>query len=339
MDKKILVLGYFGYNNNQLDGQTVKTRDVYRLLAESYPNCEVVYFDTQDLKYNKLSVIKMFRRACRCNDLVYLPAHNNLKYIFPFLFFLSKIFRFKIHYFVVGGWLSNYIKQLPLHRNLLKRIKGVHVETKRLKSELETIHGFKNVDIFPNFRFFDFEPETHQSEKFKIVFMARVNRQKGLDWIFELAEHIAGNNLSAEISITFFGPVNEDDKDYFFNKVANYDFMEYKGELQPDEIYRTLCHYDLMLLPTHYYTEGLPGSIVDAYISGIPVIATEWLNAREFIEDGKTGFVIPFENGQKNLIERVIYLRDNPEVLTAMKQQALIKRLEFTPPSNIHLII
>lgn len=32
--KSILVIGYFGYNTGQLDGQTVKTRDVYRLTIE-----------------------------------------------------------------------------------------------------------------------------------------------------------------------------------------------------------------------------------------------------------------------------------------------------------------
>ena len=35
---KVLVLGYFGYQTNQLDGQTVKTRDVYRLAKELRQN-------------------------------------------------------------------------------------------------------------------------------------------------------------------------------------------------------------------------------------------------------------------------------------------------------------
>ena len=30
--KKVLVLGYFGYRSNQLDGQTIKTRNIMRLL-------------------------------------------------------------------------------------------------------------------------------------------------------------------------------------------------------------------------------------------------------------------------------------------------------------------
>lgn len=40
---KILVLGYFGYQTNQLDGQTVKTRDLYRLAKEQLTDCDVEF--------------------------------------------------------------------------------------------------------------------------------------------------------------------------------------------------------------------------------------------------------------------------------------------------------
>lgn len=39
-----------------------------------------------------------------------------------------------------------------------------------------------------------------------------------------------------------------------------------------------------MLLPTHYYTEGLPGSVLDAYMSGIPIIVSRWKHASEFVK-------------------------------------------------------
>ena len=49
--KRILVLGYFGYNTNQLDGQTVKTRDIYRLVEEQAGG-KVDYYDTEDFQFN-----------------------------------------------------------------------------------------------------------------------------------------------------------------------------------------------------------------------------------------------------------------------------------------------
>ncbi len=332
MKLKCLVLGFFGYNTNQLDGQTVKTRDIFKLIRLQYPKEIIKFYDTQDFKFNKWSIFKMFWRVCSCKNLVYLPANNNLKYIFPIIFFLSTFLRFKIHYFVVGGWLSSFIKNLPMHRWMLKHIKGIHVETNRLKNDLESQYGFENVDIFPNFRFFDFTPNPVENKELRLVFMARIMREKGLDWIFELAEYISNNSLSKNISITFFGQINEPDSAYFFSEIEKYDFVSYKGALQPNEIHRTLSQYDVLLLPTHFYTEGLPGSIVDAYISGIPVIASEWINAREFVDDGKSGFIVPFENGQNELINRVILLNSDRKLLKEMQLYALNKRKEFTPP-------
>lgn len=336
--KRILVLGYFGYLTNQLDGQTVKTRDVYRLATEQSGDYSVDYFDTQDLKKNKLLVLRMFWKVIHCDTLFYLPAQNNLKVFFPIIFVFSRLFKFNIHYFVVGGWLREYLTKLPIHRFMLRRINGIHAETKRLKNELEDYYGFNNVDIFPNFRFFEFNPKSSESEKLRIVFMARVIKQKGLDWIFDLADYISAYKLQDKYSITFFGPETDEEKEYFESNVAKYEFVEYRGPLQPEEIHETLSKYDVMLLPTHFYTEGLPGSIVDAYISGIPVIVTEWKHSHEFVDDGKSGFIVPFENGKQQLIDRVLSLETDRILLRNMKANALIKRREFAPPKLDNLM-
>ena len=336
--KRILVLGYFGYLTNQLDGQTVKTRDVYRLATEQSGDYSVDYFDTQDLKKNKLLVLRMFWKVIHCDTLFYLPAQNNLKVFFPIIFVFSRLFKFNIHYFVVGGWLREYLTKLPIHRFMLSRINGIHAETKRLKNELEDYYGFNNVDIFPNFRFFEFNPKSSESEKLRIVFMARVIKQKGLDWIFDLADYISAYKLQDKYSITFFGPETDEEKEYFESNVAKYEFVEYRGSLQPEEIHETLSKYDVMLLPTHFYTEGLPGSIVDAYISGIPVIVTEWKHSHEFVDDGKSGFIVPFENGKQQLIDRVLSLETDRILLRNMKANALIKRREFAPPKLDNLM-
>lgn len=335
---KVLVLGYLGYLTNQLDGQTVKTRDVYRLAKEQLNDCTVDYFDTQELKKNKLLVLKMFWKVMCCNTLFYLPAHNNLKVFFPVIFILSQFFRFRIHYFVVGGWLREYLTHRAIHRFMLSRIKGIHAETKRLKKELEDYYHYKNVDIFPNFRFFDYNPKPSESDKIRIVFMARVMKQKGVDWIFDMADYIKKNGLQEKFSITFFGPEDNEDKQYFESNVAKYGFVEYRGALQPNEIHETLSNYDVMLLPTHFYTEGLPGTVVDAYISGIPVIVTEWKHSHEFVDDGKSGFIVPFENGKQQMIDRVISLEKDRNLLRRMKANALIKRMEFAPPKLENLI-
>ena len=57
--------------------------------------------------------------------------------------------------------------------------------------------------------------------------------------------------------------------------------------------YETLSKYDVMLFPTYWDGEGFPGIAIDAYISGLPIIASDWSMNKEVVEDGKTGFIIP----------------------------------------------
>lgn len=334
MKKNILVLGYFGYHNNQLDGQTVKTRDLFRLIKEQSLGCSVKKFDTQDFKYDKSSIMKMLIEICKCKILIYLPAHNNLKYIFPFIFVLSKILNIQIHYFVIGGWLKEYLMNLPIHRWMLAKIKGIYVETQLMKKSLIHTYGLNNVKLFPNFRFFDFTPKPrNESTKLNLVFMARINKMKGLDWIFHFCEYIQTNNLSDHYSISFYGPLIKEDKAYFLENINKYDFVKYKGELQPEDIHMTLSVYDVMLLPTHYYTEGLPGSVVDAYISGLPVIVTKWKHSTEFVEDGKTGYIIPFEKGEDRLIKTIVEIENNRDILRKMRVEIINYRNRFAPPN------
>lgn len=329
--KRILVLGAFGFRKSLFDGQTIKTRNLLTLLQDK--GVDVDHFDTQDFKANKLSFIRMFWKVMRCKTLYYLPAQNNLAYLFPIIYWLSFIFHIKIHYFVVGGWLVEFLEGKHRLRNKLSRIAGIHCETQHMKNALEKGYGFRNVDVFPNFRISDFHPKTHHEEnKLKLVFMARIIKMKGLDLIFELGNRIVDKGLQDKISVDFYGPQQdgEGDIEYFNTNVAKYEFMKYHGPLEPKDIYTTLEKYDTMLLPTHFYTEGLPGSILDAYISGIPVIVTKWKYATEFVEDGNTGIIIPFEDDGTALFDAVMRYFGDTALLNRMKEGAQAKWRDFS---------
>jgi glycosyltransferase involved in cell wall biosynthesis len=48
---------------------------------------------------------------------------------------------------------------------------------------------------------------------------------------------------------------------------------------------------DLFVLPSH--REGMPRSIIEAMMTGLPVVATRIRGAREQVVDGETGFLVP----------------------------------------------
>ena len=319
---KVLVLGNFGYANHDLNGQTVKTR-VTRELVEKYYDGKCDYFDTQTL-VKKRNVFRLFKKVIS-SDIIYLPAHGNLKYLFPVYFVLSCVFRFDIIYSVIGGWLVPYLKNKPLHRWMLRRISLILAETEKMKAELQAVYGFSNVSLLYNFRMTDFKPTLSTTKKLRLVFMARMLPKKGLDTIFNFCNYIASSDNIPDISIDFYGPISIEDKTYIQNELDKYVFAEYHGELEPQKIYSTLSNYDAILLPTHFYTEGLPGTIIDGYLSGLPVIATEWLHAREFIDDGKSGLIIPFDNCQEDFNNAVMRLYNDRRLLAELKSGAIAK--------------
>lgn len=331
MEKKrnrILILGNFGYANHDLNGQTIKTRYTLELVKSNYDG-EVDYFDTQTFT-DKRNIFRMIRKLVSCDKLIYLPAHSNLKYIFPIIYILSRIIGFDIIYSVIGGWLVPYLKNKPLHRFLLKRIFVILAETVRMREDLENTYDFKNVSVLYNFRIIDFVPAVKEHDGLRLLFMARIDKLKGLDTIFSFCEMIKSLENPSAISLDFYGPFSPNVvPEEFLSEVAKYSFVKYNGTLEPEAIVRTISEYDLLLLPTHYYTEGLPGTIIESYLAGVPVVVSDWMHAREFVEDGVCGFIVPFENHQKEFDDIIMRLNNDRELLCRIKEGAINQADKF----------
>ena len=184
--RKILVLGYFGYLSNQIDGQTIKTRSIYSLLYQNAQNAHIIYFDTQQFQKSKIRLLSLIRLLCKIDIVIYLPGKKNLKFISPIVFFLSKLLKYKTIYPVIGGWLSEYIENRKYLQNNLQKVEAVLVESSALQKRLEMNYNFTNVVLFPNFRIHNFKPlGIEEHAEVRLVFMARIMKEKGCDLIFD----------------------------------------------------------------------------------------------------------------------------------------------------------
>lgn len=340
MSARVLVLGYFGYESNQLDGQTIKTRNVYKMLQSNAGDDEVSYFDTQSVQSNKRNLITMLRMLWTCDRLFYLPAHNNLKYVFPFVFFLCKLRKVPIEYVVVGGWLADFLHTRSFHRKLLSRVHLILPQTDELTQRLRKEYGFENVYTFPNFRIHDFIPPevTGRGEELRLVFMARIRKMKGIDLIFAMLDELmARHGDDLKIRVDFYGPVFSEDEYFFEQEVKSRSHVEYHGTLAPEDIYQTLCKYDALLLPTRYYTEGFPGSVLDAYIAGIPVVVSKWRYADEFVDHEKSGLVANWDDPD-DFIRQVERLYSESELLAKLRVGAIQKARHYSMDRAIKIL-
>src|SRR5690606_4046195 len=118
----------------------------------------------------------------------------NLRYIFPIIYIVAKVRNINIIHVAVGGWLNEFLNDNPIFIRPLKSVKSVFVESTMLCKTLTENHGFTNVGLLPNFRIHSFLPSKSENFDFKVVFMARVCREKGIDTVFQYADHFGKND-------------------------------------------------------------------------------------------------------------------------------------------------
>lgn len=336
--KEFLVFSNFGYQTGVLGGQTIKVQHLYSLLeskAEKY-GYNLSYFDT-DIFKKKTKVLggffSIFKKLVLSNVIFFVGSKNNLKYFFPFIYLFSKVFKSEIHYIVVGGWLNDFLKLHPYHVKCLSSIAGIYPETQGLCDSLIDSYNFRNVHRLDNFRCVDVSLRSNYKNNdsiLKLIFIARVTPLKGIDTLFKLADEI--NERKLGVSIDIYGPIDSCYKHSFFEKLNKFSraVITYKNTVQPSDVYEVISKYDLLLFPTKYSSEGSPGSVLDAYISGVPVVASNWPYATEFIRDNETGIITDFDD-DNHFVCRTLELLNNPDWVLLLKENAQLESKRYSP--------
>ena len=83
-----------------------------------------------------------------------------------------------------------------------------------------------------------------------------------------------------------------------------------------------------MLFPTYWKGEGFPGVIIDAFVAGLPVIATDWNMNTEIIEDGVNGFIIEPKSSEA-LAEKMQYVMHNRKELENIRENNLARAKDY----------
>lgn len=287
--RKSCVIGNFGYKNKQLDGQTIKTRSIYTAL-ESTSECK--YIDIGDGVIKSIIILIMIPFFYK--EIFYLPGRRILKFFSPLLILYKYVFRMKVHYVVVGGWVTNLADNSWYFRSLLQNFNSVSCELKSMVTKLINL----NVNAFylPNFRNSNSNIKVTNNNDLKLFYFSRIISEKGVFKAIDVLHKIEKLAPEIKCSLDIYGPnlLSDYELDKFQKLCC--DNVIYRGELTPTSITSTINKFDFLLFPTTYPGEGFPGCIVDAKIAGTSVVCTNWKYNSEIIDDGVDGFVIDVED-------------------------------------------
>jgi len=340
--KKIAIIGHFGGKESITDGQTVKTVTLYEELSKA-TDWKIQKVDTY---YKRKNPIKLMLQTLLClisiKDIIVLLSGNGMKFFFPLLTFASKVFHTRVYHDVIGGNLDSYIKKYPRFVDYLNSFKRNWVETERLKSRVEAC-GITNCEVIPNFKRLIITPEkdiqNNYKEPFSFCTFSRVMKEKGIEDAIEAVEAINSDNGRMVCTLDIYGMIDEGYKERFKDILeASSDAVHYRGIVSYNKSVEVIKDYYALLFPTVWEGEGFPGTIVDSFSAGLPVVATDWNSNAELLENEVTGIIYPNDK-ISNLTCAIEWIISNVTRMVFMKQKCVSIAEVYQPDKWIERIV
>jgi glycosyltransferase involved in cell wall biosynthesis len=136
-----------------------------------------------------------------------------------------------------------------------------------------------------------------EGSTFTFVFVGTATRRKGFDLLVESVERLLQEGLSFRVLVAG----NIDKALLAGQERALQAIVEY-GRIGHDELVSVLGDADCLLLPSRVDSFGMV--VPEAMACGLPVIVSDMVGAKQLIEEGRNGFVVPA--GDVNaLVERM----------------------------------
>ncbi len=340
--ERIGIIGHFGGDKEFFDGQTVKTKNVERLILES-GEYEVYRVDTY---LNKTNRIKLFFRALgcffKCKKIIFMLSTSGVKVMYPMFRFLTKFSKRKMYNAVIGSEILTTLKENPKHFKNLQMFKYIWYETKNGVQEIAS-YGLDNVKTVPNFKYItpitqEETSEYIQPKVFNFCTFSRVMEEKGITDAIDSIESI-NQKYGKVASLDIYGQVEKKYKEKFDELLEKYsDFVSYKGCVDSAKSVETIKNYYGLLFPTRYEGEGFPGTVLDAFASAVPIVSRRWNAMSDIIDDKKCGLVYPTDD-YYDLTSSIEWSINNPKDFISMRGNCLAEYQKYAPSTVGKIIL
>ena len=325
MNHNLIFIGPVGTGHQPSSGGTMKNRLFLQRFTPLFK--KVVVVDTEKWRKNPLVALKLVSALIFTrNAKVVISCEAMAPKVVKFLHF----FRLQrdVIYWVIGCDVVRRISEGELNPKHFEYLRSIVVQSPKMVADLNAV-GLNNAMYVPNSKpIYDIQPGKPLDGVTRFVFVARIIPEKGCDYIINCANRLNEEGYQDRFVVTFYGKVGSGYQ--FEEKIARIDNVEFKGvlDLLGKEGYDKLSENDVFLFPTYYKGEGFPGSVIDAYIAGLPIIASDWHFNKDVIQDGITGFVIPPQD-EEALYGAMLSLVKDKTVLSQMKRNCLREAKQY----------
>ncbi len=218
--------------------------------------------------------------------------------------------------------------------SVLKKFDGIWVETNTMKLALDKC-GFSNVAVVPNFKELkalnEQELEYPSGIPLRLCTFSRVMKEKGIGTIVDAIKNVNEPVGYTIFSLDIYGQIQAGEEEWFEDLKSSFpEYIQYKGCVDSKSSIDTIKDYLALVFPTHFYTEGIPGTVIDAYCAGVPVISAKWESYADVIDEGITGFGYEFDN-EDELKQLLLSIAEEPQKVLKLRRNCLEKAKQFAP--------
>ena len=339
--EKIAIIGHFGGNEAFFDGQTVKTKNLAQLLCGER-DLSVKRVDTYYARGKKIKLLwQTVWALLTCKHIFLLVSVNGLRVFLPLLYALNTITRRPIYHYVIGSELLGMVKEDP---KLVKYLNSFAANWFEYESGTQALRkmGVTNVDTVPNFKAIAPVAEAHaycaEDRHYRFCTFSRVMREKGITEAIEVIARIKKESGEIAVSLDIYGPIDptyREELDALLSLHA--DCVTYRGIVESDRSVEALKDYYALLFPTTWPGEGLPGTVIDAFAAGLPVIASDWNANKEIIRHGVQGIVYPFDDVQ-TLYDAIVWALAHTDAFNEMRVACRAQFAAYMPETVLTTI-
>lgn len=301
MKNEIIIIGWINKGKPADCGETMKNQLMIQKLEELGVKCYLADFKNWRKHPWVFLQLLWYMLVHRGATLIFSTSTQN---VYPMMKLMKRI-GWKQHtvHWVIGGSLGDKVEKGIYSKDVVGYMDYTIVESPIMKSQLESC-GVKGVITLPNFKPINYYPDIKErissvgSRPLRFVFLSRIMPEKGCDYIIECAKQLNNEGLEQDYTIDFYGAVAKTYETVFREKINSLNNVSYKSflNLRENSGYDKLASYDVMLFPTYWKGEGFAGVFIDAFISGLPMIASDWAHNRQFMTENETAMFVSVHN-------------------------------------------
>ena len=348
-EKRICFIANNGNGAVPIDGERGKTRTYLNIFEKEHFDYD--FIELAGWKKHPISLaLKIKKSIKQCDVILLMAATKGTRILIPYINQINKRLKKRFVYSFIGlGPIYDFIKKMNeeecadfMNYNFgnitdkrfakeLKKVDLLLAECESLKNVINNFYGTDNCVVINNFRDIELLPIKKKTYKYplRLVYFSRVIPIKG---IFDLVDSvIMANKITQKFVLDIYGPnqLDNEQNSRFKHSLEEHSFISFKGLLNYNEVFETLSGYDLFCFPSKLKTEGVPGAISDAFLSGLPVLSSNYPKASDILKPNFDCICYEFLN-KEDLVSKLNKIAENPSVLSKLSENVLETRNTFT---------